>query len=266
MHLAFIGFGAIAAAVLDVLPTSALSRLTVLVRPSAEQRTEERLAELGVRAAGIVARPDALVASRPDLAVECAGHAAVEGVVVETLRAGIDTVVASVGALADPALQTRLEAAAATGEARLILPPGAIGGLDVLGALALGGDVRVRYRGTKPPTAWVGTPAEEACDLSAISEPKVVFEGSAREAALAFPKNANVVAALALAGPGFDGVDVTLIADPGAVANRHAFEIWGPTCNARIEIEGNALAGNARSSGTTALSLARTILDAKACG
>ncbi|MEL6205484.1 MAG: aspartate dehydrogenase, partial [Pseudomonadota bacterium] len=86
MHLAFIGFGAIAAAVLDVLPTSALSRLTVLVRPGAARRTEERLAELGVRAARIVTSPDALVASRPDLAVECAGHAAVEGMVVETLR------------------------------------------------------------------------------------------------------------------------------------------------------------------------------------
>ena len=66
----------------------------------------------------------------------------------------------------------------------------------------------MRYRGAKPPAAWAGTPAAGIVDLDALEAPRVFFTGTAREAATAYPKNANVAATLALAGAGFEATAV----------------------------------------------------------
>ncbi len=89
-----------------------------------------------------------------------------------------------------------------------------MGGLDALAAARRAGLSSVSYVSRKPPAAWLGTPAERVADLSALTAAAAVFTGTAREAALAFPQNANVVAAIALAGLGFDETQVTLMADP----------------------------------------------------
>ena len=69
---------------------------------------------------------------------------------------------------------------------------GAIGGLDALTAGSVGTLTQVTYRGRKPPRGWRGSPAEAKLDLDMLAEPAVHFSGSARNAALEYPKNANV--------------------------------------------------------------------------
>ena len=64
-------------------------------------------------------------------------------------------------------------------------------------------------------------------DLSELSEPAVVFEGSAREAVKLFPQNVNVAAAISLAGIGFDRTRVKVIADPKATRNHHTLTVSG---------------------------------------
>ena len=81
------------------------------------------------------------------------------------LRGGIDCLVISVGALADPALFGRLKAAAQDGNSRILLPAGAIGGIDAIAAMRVAGLTSVRYRSRKPPAAWRGSPAEKVVDL-----------------------------------------------------------------------------------------------------
>ena len=76
------------------------------------------------------------------------------------LRNGIDCLVISVGALADAALFEKLKSAAHDGNSRILLPAGAIGGLDAIAAMRLSGLTSVRYRSRKPPLAWRGSPAE----------------------------------------------------------------------------------------------------------
>ena len=212
----------------------------------------------GLRRVGTL---DALLADRPGLIVECAGHDALRACAVPVLNAGMPLLVASVGALADAALADQITAASARTGARVLLPAGAIGGLDLLRAVAAAGDPEVSYRGTKPPAAWKGTPAEDRAALDSLSAPVPVFEGSGREAALAFPRNANVVAALALAGAGFDSLRVTLIADPAATGNTHAYSVRSPLCSYDMTIRNAPTQGNARSSLTTVLSLAQEIRD-----
>lgn len=263
MRLGLIGFGSIATTLLDLLAQGApLDHLAVLVlpevAPDARRRLEGDLAGVA-ESYTLVEDAAALLATRPDLVVECAGHAAASALAPTVLKAGVDVVLVSIGALADPALEASLKSAAAEGGAHLILPAGAVGAIDLLSALGATGDLKVRYRGTKPPAAWAGTPAAEILDLAALKEPRIFFTGNAREAATAYPKNANVAATLALAGAGFEATEVELMADPSAPGNVHEYSVASPLANYTIRIENKPSEGNAKTSVTTIYSVLREI-------
>ncbi len=87
--------------------------------------------------------------------------------------------------------------------------------------MAEGEITRVVLETRKPPKGLMGAPhrAENRIDISDLSEPLQVFHGTAREAAIGFPANVNVAAALALAGVGPDRTEVTVWADPGIDRN-----------------------------------------------
>lgn len=263
MRLGVIGYGNIGQALVGELARAPrLGHLCVLARPAAVAGVREHLAgpAAGVaREWSVVSDAEALLAREPDFVVECAGHEAVAAHAPAILRAGIDVAVVSVGALADAALEAELRLAAGEGGSRIVLPAGAIGGIDLLSALAAAGGLAVTYRGSKPPAAWAGTPAARTHDLAALSEATVIFSGNAREAAMAFPKNANVAAALALAGAGFEATRVELVADPAAAGNVHEYSVVSPLASYSIRIEGAPSQGNARTSASTVFSVLREI-------
>lgn len=260
MHLGVIGYGNIGRMVCQLLEEDPVEKLTILVRSAAKTTAEHN--PVSAKAAGHVEVKEALpqlIANAPNLVVECAGQEAVGEYVGHVLEAGIPTVVVSVGALAEEALLQRLREAANSGGSKLILPAGAIGGIDLLAAIAPAGGVKVRYRCKKPPAAWKGTPAESAVDLEHLLEPTVFFSGNARDAARLYPRNANVAATLALAGPGFDATEVELVADPAATGNSHSYTVESPMCRFSVDIENTASRGNVKTSATTAYSVLREV-------
>lgn len=194
-----------------------------------------------------------------DLLVDCAGHAALSEHGAEILRRGIDLVTISIGALADKKLHDELEQAAREGNSRLHLASGAIGALDCLRAARAGGLDEVIYTGRKPPLSWKGSPAEDKLDLAQVSEATIHFEGNAREAALQYPKNANVAAAVALAGAGFDDTATRLVADPAISNNVHQIDARGQFGSFSFRIEGRALPDNPSSSALAAMSVIASI-------
>lgn len=204
-------------------------------------------------------RLDDLLAAQPDLVVEVAGQAALQSHAPACLGAGCDVVAASVGALMDSSLRNRLWDCARQGRSRLLIPSGALGGLDYLRAARRVGAVQVNYRGCKPVAAWRGTEAERLIDLSAIDKSTVFFRGGAEEAAARFPKNANVVAALALAVGDPMAVTVELVAEPGANANRHELIAHGAAGTIRLSVENSPLPANPKSSRITAFSILETV-------
>ncbi|MDJ0793807.1 MAG: aspartate dehydrogenase [Woeseiaceae bacterium] len=255
--IAIIGFGAIGEAVaryLDKEPAAAVG--TAIVRPGRDKQARR------------VFGPDIVVvhevcelSSDIDLVVDCAGHPALREHGVGILSSGIDLVTVSAGALADGELFDALAEAAQRGNAQLRVVAGAIGALDALSAGSVGKLERVTYRGRKPPQGWRGSAAEEKIDLGALSEATVHFSGNARDAALEYPKNANVAASVALAGIGFDATEVELIADPGVARNVHEIIAEGDFGRLEFRIEGNSLPDNPRSSAITAMSVVREILN-----
>ena len=190
-----------------------------------------------------------------DVMLDCAGHAALTSYGPKILSRGIDLITVSLGALADPEIYATLEAAAKQGRSKLHLASGAIGALDCLQAARVGQLPNVAYIGRKPPAGWKGSPAETKLELDALKDATTHFQGTAREAALAYPKNANVAAAVALAGVGFDATCVQLIADPNITENIHEIQSSGDFGSFNFKISGQALPENPRSSALAAMSV-----------
>lgn len=201
----------------------------------------------------------ALLAEMPDLVVECAAQEAAQVHGTAVLDAGVDLMVISVGAFADPILHDRLETAAVRGKAKIIIPAGALAGLDALGAAALDTLDHVSLTTRKPPPSWSGAPGVADIDLLALKGATTIFEGTAREAARQFPKNANVAAALALSGVGMDATQVTLIADPQASRNTHQVEARGAFGRLSATIEAEPSPDNPKTSYIAALSIVRML-------
>lgn len=204
---------------------------------------------------------EALLAAKPNVVVEVAGQTAVVEHGEAILASGTDLLVISTGALARADLFERLAAAARRAGSRLLLPAGAVGGIDALAAMRLAGLHSVSYRAVKPPAAWRDSPAERLADLDHLVRRTVLYAGSARDAALEFPQNANAVATVALSGIGFEATRVELVADPEAVGNRHEIEAEGATGRIAIALRGKASATNPKTSALTAFSIARALVN-----
>ena len=245
MKIGLIGRGAIAQYVKDGLIHRGHHLGAVLVRPT-------RIRAGSLHEVGSVGE----LPSDLDLVIDCAGHEALSHYGPDILSGGTDLLTLSLGALADQNTETALSEAAETGNSKLQLASGAIGALDCLIAARVGRLTSVTYIGRKPPKGWLGSPAEDKLNLNQLTSESVIhFDGTARAAALAYPKNANVAAAVALAGIGFDKTRVRLIADAGLEQNIHEVKAVGDFGQFVFKISGHALPGNPRSSALAAMSI-----------
>jgi aspartate dehydrogenase len=258
LKLAVVGCGALGLELLSLIRAEAdVCVEAVVVRPQRLQACRELLRPLQL-ADKVWTQLNAEV----DMLIETAGHSAIAQHVVPALRSGVPCVIASVGALGNQELLREVNEAAARGNAQVQLIPGAIGGIDALSAARLCGLDSVVYSGSKPPGAWRGTPAENQIDLERLSEATVFFDGTARDAACLYPKNANVTATIALAGLGFDATRVRLIADPHIRQNIHELQVRGRAGEFEIRLSNFALPGNPRTSALTLYSALRSIRNA----
>jgi aspartate dehydrogenase len=159
-----------------------------------------------------------------DVVVECAPAALLPDIIGPFLRAQKIAIVLSVGALLfHPYLITL---AKETGGA-ILVPTGALIGLDAMIAAAEGTIHSVSMVTRKPPAGLAGAPhlLEHDISIEGLSTPLKVFSGNAREAAKGFPANLNVVVALALAGVGPEKTLLEIWADPTVVRNTHTITV-----------------------------------------
>lgn len=188
-----------------------------------------------------------------DLAVECAPAAVIEEICTPMLTAGKKVMVLSCGALLP---RPHLMELAKTHGGQIIVPTGALLGLDAVTAAAEGTIHSVRMITRKPPKGLVGAPylVEKGLDMDAIKEPTLIFSGSARDAARGFPANVNVAVALSLAGIGPDRTTIDIWADPTVTRNCHAIEVDSDSAKLSLAIE-NIPSDNPKTGRITALSV-----------
>ena len=118
---------------------------------------------------------------------------------------------------------------------------------------------KVHLRTTKPPSSWDGAEGLGDNKVINIKKPKVIFEGNAKNAALAFPKNANVAAALAIVGIGVEKTTVELIADPEIDINKHEVEVEGKFGSLKVIVGAIPSKENPKTSHLAALSIIRQL-------
>ncbi len=131
-----------------------------------------------------------------------------------------------------------IERARETG-ARIVVPTGALLGLDAVRAAAEGTVHSVTMVTRKPPAGLEGAPylVQNGISVAGLKEAKKVFDGTAREGALGFPANVNVAAALSLAGIGPDRTKLEIWADPGVTRNTHTIKVDADTMRFSMTIE-----------------------------
>lgn len=189
-----------------------------------------------------------------DIVVEATPASVFERVALPAIEAGRVFVPSSVGALL-PRMHL-VRRAVQTG-ARIVVPTGALLGLDAVRAAAEGPIESVTIETRKPPTGLTGAPYLEkhGIDVLAMTEPTLVFEGNAFDAAAGFPANVNVAAALALAGVGPARTRVRIWADPTLTRNVHTIRVEADAARFSMTIENVPSEGNPKTGKLTALSL-----------
>lgn len=237
------GLGAIGLSVARAIDLKPDGLKLLAVAASSPARAESKVAAF--RSVPRVVSPAEL--AEADIVVEAAPAAAFESIAIPAIERGRTIVVASVGALIS---RLHLIERARTYGARIVIPSGALAGLDAIRALALGSISLLVLETRKRPEGLAGAPylITHAIDVAAIREPTCVFRGNALEAAAGFPANANVAAALALAGIGAERTQVEIWADPTVNRNTHTIRVEADAARMSVRVESVASSDNPRTS------------------
>ncbi len=207
-------------------------KLTAVAVRDAE-KARRALPQVGV---SIAVRKMSELANDCDIVVECLPPALFRDVALSAIDKGRILMPLSVAQLLENG--DLIERAKQKG-ARILVPTGALIGLDAVRAAAEDTIHSVKMVTRKPPAGLEGAPflRERGISVSGLKEPLKVFDGSAREGARGFPANVNVAAALSLAGIGPDRTQLEIWADPNVTRNTHTVSVDADTARFTMTIE-----------------------------
>ncbi|MEM9355217.1 MAG: aspartate dehydrogenase [Pseudomonadota bacterium] len=193
-----------------------------------------------------------------DIIVDCTPASIFREVAEAVIANGKVLMPLSVAALLDN--MDLVDKARTTG-AQIIVPTGAIIGLDTVRAMAVGDISSVVLETRKPPNGLAGAPhlVNNSISVENLTEAKLVFKGNAREAAKGFPANVNVAAALSLAGIGPDQTEVEVWADPAVDRNMQSVTISSDSGDATMQIRNIPSIENPRTGRIVAQSVIATL-------
>jgi aspartate dehydrogenase len=195
----------------------------------------------------------AVAVSNPDKHHEFLAGLANSPPILPFVGRGKTAIILSVGALL---VNDDLIALAKAHGGQIVVPTGALIGLDAVTAAAEGEIRSVRMVTRKPVRGLAGAPyiVEHNIDIESITEPLKIFDGTAREAAKGFPANLNVAVALSLAGIGPDLQPGAVRADAALTRNVHRVEVDADSASISMTIE-NIPSENPKTGRITALSV-----------
>lgn len=250
LRVAIAGLGSIGSTVATALDQgiAGLTLSAVAVRDSAKHQAFLN----GLRRPPQILQIDQL-GDAADIVVECAPSSQLRAIVEPAVKRGRSAVVVSVGGLLENF--DLVDLARANG-GRIIVPTGALIGLDAVNAAAVGTIHSVKMVTRKPIDGLKGAPfiVQNKIDIDNLREPLKLFEGTAREAAKGFPANVNVAVALSLAGIGPDHTQMQVWADPTVTRNVHRIEVEADSARFSMGIE-NIPSDNPKTGMITALSV-----------
>ena len=250
------GFGAIGKAVAAALDQGIHGLELVAVSARDTRKASAYMAQNFGHSYDVLPLED--VSHAADVVVECCPAHLLDQIARPALEAGKIVVVVSVGGLLG---NMHLRDIAARTGGRILVPSGAMLGLDAVQAAAQGRIESVKIVTRKAPYSLKGAPAIEkmGLDLDHLQDPVCCFAGSAQDAIKGFPANTNVAVALGLAGIGPERTQVEVWADPNVDRNTHSIEVIADSANMTMKIEGIPSEENPRTGRITPLSVISTL-------
>jgi aspartate dehydrogenase len=226
------------------------------IEPVKAQALATRLKARGVVAASV----DDLI-RRSDIVVEAVNTLATTAIVQKSLKAGKSILAMSIGRLLSMERGNGLFCLARRSRGHLLLPSGAIAGLDAIKAASLAGIRSITLTSTKPPSGFANNPyiKEKGIDLKGLSGEKVLFDGSVRDAVRYFPQNINVAAAIALAAGTTTKLRVRIAASSRVSCNTHEIVVEGACGRITTKTENAICPDNPKTSYLAVLSGIRTL-------
>lgn len=111
----------------------------------------------------------------------------------------------------------------------ILLPSGAIAGVDAIKAASLATIKKITLTTRKPPSGFRNNPyfIQKKIDLSRIKKETVLFDGDADTAVKLFPQNINVAATVSLASQANRKMRVRILTSPRYHVNSHEIEMEG---------------------------------------
>jgi aspartate dehydrogenase len=250
MRVAVVGLGAIGRAVAEALDRGINGLVLTAVSAQNPEKHRDFLAKLSKAPAVL---PIEELSTAADIVIECAPAALLRAIVAPFVAKGKTAIVLSAGALLEH--EDLIQLAKENG-GQIVVPTGALIGLDAVTAAAEGTIHSVRMVTRKPVKGLIGAPyiVENKIDIENISKPLKIFDGTAREAAKGFPANLNVAVAVSLAGIGPDRTKLEIWADPALTRNTHSIEVDSDSASFSMSIR-NIPSDNPKTGRITALSV-----------
>jgi len=246
-HIAILGFGAIGRDLCRKLLAHGC-QVSVLLREGAA------ITDQPPHRVRFVDTIEALLTAKPSVVVEVAGQGALLALCPDFLNGGLDVIAASVGAVGVDGFMQKVDAITQRGGGRLILPTGAVGGIDYLNVVATADDLSVIYISRKPVGAWKAELEALGHDPTALKKEVALFEGDAITAARLYPRNLNAGLTVALAA-GMKRTTVRVIADPEVSLNSHEILVRSAFGTASMRFANKPSPDNPKTSAITAASL-----------
>ena len=147
-------------------------------------------------------------------------------IIRQALLAKKNVLAMSVGKLLN---QENLFRLAKKNHCQILIPSGALAGIDAIKAASLANISSITLTTRKPPSGFANSPyvEEKGIHLGEISEETVIFDGDVDTAVKIFPKNINVAATIALACGVKDKMSVRIVTSPEYKTNSHEIEMVG---------------------------------------
>src|SRR3974390_2077774 len=233
LHVGLAGLGAVGLDVARRLIAGIPGLTLAAVAVRDVQKAKRALPQIGD---SVPVRKATELADDCDIVVECLPPALFREIAISAIDKGRLFMPLSVAQLLE---NDDLVARAKQKGARILVPTGALLGLDAVRGAAEGTIHSIRMVTRKPPAGLEGAPylKERGITLAGLKEAKKVFDGTAREGARGFPTNVNVAAALSLAGIGPDRTHLEIWADPDVTRNTHTITVDADTARFTMTIE-----------------------------
>jgi aspartate dehydrogenase len=255
LRVGILGMGSIGRTLATALDAKRIDAELVAIADQDTERAEAFAAELSSRPPTVTLHE---LVQRTDLVVEAASQSSLLDFVPKALAAGRDMLIMSVGGLLGH--DEWLRQAGEKG-CRIYVPSGAIAGLDGIKSASMGYVQSATLTSRKPVATLRGTKYVVDHDvlLESFQEETVIFEGTAEEAARAFPTTSNVAASLRLAINCTVPVLVRVVAVPGGSKNVHEIRVQGEFGRLSVDVENEPSKGNPRTSQLAAFSALATL-------